>query len=269
MQHENTDGHVELENMPNARDLGYLKTSSGKAILPHKLIRSGALADASDSDLSTLINDYDVHTVIDLRTDDEKEKSPDPQDKMPETTFIDAPILGFSTTGITREKSLKDSVKLLASLKKDPKKLLIDLYPNMLLDEQGMEGYSLFFKTLLENHEGAVLWHCSAGKDRAGLASMLLLYALGVSWDDIVQDYLLTNKYLAEREDDLKKLVPKKFLSESVIESLKVLNSADEDFLNSGVAAVEERYGSIDSYLKDVLGVSDEDKAALQAKYLV
>lgn len=264
-----TDGHITLTGLHNTRDLGYLKTAAGQPLAPHKLIRSGALGLATTDDIDTLVVDFGLRTVVDLRTPEEREKEPDPFDEMPSVHFVDAPILGFSSTGITRENGLVGMTKTLATLKRDPKQLMIDLYPNMLLSETGIEGYRKFFDTLIANEKGAVLWHCSAGKDRAGLASVLLLYVLGVSAEDIRADYLATNKYLANREDSLKKLIPDRLLSDSLISALKTLNSADSAFLDAGIKGVEQAYGSVDAYISDALGVDEGIRNLLRSRYLL
>jgi protein-tyrosine phosphatase len=61
--------------------------------------------------------------------------------------------------------------------------------------EPALQAYRRFFQAALEQKEGALSWHCQAGKDRAGVGSALMLLALGVDWDTIVQDYMLTNEY--------------------------------------------------------------------------
>lgn len=262
-------GHIALQMLPNVRDLGYLKTASGQRIAGRKLIRAGALIEASATDIDLLVSTYDVQTVVDLRTPDEREQRPDPVDKMPRARFFNVPILGFSATGVTREDGLAGMAKGLSALEGNPEQLMLDLYPRMLLEEGGIRGYSHFFKILAEVDEGAVLWHCSAGKDRAGLASFLLLSVLGVCHEAIVLDYLATNQYLSERVDDLKKLIPQKDLSEGLLQSLQVLNSASEAFLDAGVAAVVQEYGSVNSYLERALGVDDGLQELLRKKYLL
>lgn len=267
-------GHIAFEGLLNTRDLGYLSTEDGQAIAPQVLLRSGALADASTTDIKVLLETYKLKTVIDLRTDEEKEKAPSPKDKMPGVRFVDAPILGFSTTGITRENGLAGMAKKLSTLKQDPMQIMKDLYPGMVLDETGIKGYRCFFRTLAEDAnigigKGAVLWHCSAGKDRAGLATVLLLTVLGVAWSDIVSNYEATNLYLKNREDNIKKLIPAPLLSSKIEAGLKTLNSAHKEFLQAGLEAIDEAYGSLDVYLHDALGVDDAMRAELKAKFLL
>ena len=261
-------GRIAFEALPNTRDLGYLASGSGQQILPQRLIRSGALAEASRADIHTLLTEYNVRTIIDMRTSEEQEKSPDPQNKMAETRFIDAPILGFSATGITQENGLEGMLKALSGLKHDPDKLMCKLYKDMLLDSTGIKGFTRFFEVLANADEGALLWHCSAGKDRAGLASVLLLTVLGVSQSEIVSDYLATNRFLAGRANKLKELVPESLQTENVLQSLHILNSADEAFLNAAITGAEEAFGSLDQYLEEALGVDSKAREVLCNKYL-
>lgn len=262
------DGHIDLERLPNTRDLGYLRTGSGARIRPRRLIRSGALAEASDEDIRMLVEVYQVKTVIDLRTPDEQANSPDPMDKMPSVDFFDAPILGFSTTGITREDGLPGMIKTFSGSTHDPRQLMIELYSNMFVDDIGIRGFTRFFEILAQSGEGAVLWHCSAGKDRAGLATVLLLHILGVSRDAILSDYLVTNRYLANRANDLTKLIPPQYQEKAALQSLQILNSADAAFLDAGIVAVEQEYGSLDTYLAKALGLDEYARKTLCCRYL-
>ena len=271
------DGHIELEKLPNVRDLGYLRTASGANIRAHRLIRSGALAEASDEDIRVLVDDYQVRTVIDLRTPDEQAGSPDPKDRMPEVSFYDVPILGSTTAGITRAGEQPDIADApdapeppdaFSMMTHDPHQLMMELYGVMLLDDAGVKGYARFFEILLQSDDGAVLWHCSAGKDRAGLATVLLLHVLRVSRDAITADYLVTNRYLADRLDDIRKHMPEQFQDEAALKMLQVFNSADTAFLDAGISAVEQKYGSLDRYLSEALGLDENTRDTLCNRYL-
>jgi protein-tyrosine phosphatase len=264
-------GRIGLEKLPNTRDLGYLSTQDNRQVVSRKLIRSGALSGASGNDLKTLTQTYQVQTVLDLRTPEEREKSPDPQEDMPGVRFDYAPILGFAATGITRENGLEGLIgKLKSSTSElgDPRQLLAGLYPRMFLDKLGVQGYTRFFDILANTSEGAVLWHCSAGKDRAGMAAVLLLHVLEVSPDAILADYLATNQFLTGRTNELKKLIPAEHFTPELEQALTILNSTDQSFLDAGIQAVQKEYGSLDTYLKDALGVDKAMKEHLRSKYL-
>ncbi|WP_180326585.1 tyrosine-protein phosphatase [Raoultibacter phocaeensis] len=279
------DGHIELEGLANTRDLGGIKTEDGRAVLPKMLIRSGALSGATEHDAAALTDEYRLAKVIDLRTEEERLKNPDPEDLFDGVEFLDIPILNTQALGITREGGIKGLLKAVKVIDTDPAGLMIDIYPSMLLNEQSMQGYRRFFEELLKNEPpigtdpidddselspatGSVLWHCSAGKDRAGLATVLLLHVLGVPYESILADYLATNKYMETRTQEILDSLSAYGMAGKLDEGVRVLNSADERFLRAALDAVNERYGNLDAYLEEALGITPEKADALRAKFL-
>ena len=136
----------------------------------------------------------------------------------------------------------------------------------MLLTDEGVNAFIGFFKTLMENEDGAILWHCSQGKDRAGMAAYLLEYALGVNEKDRIDDYMLTNVAMEKKIKQLTPIVLKESKGDySLLPALKEVFSSDMDYLNTAINSINEAYGSIDNLLVDVLKV---DIKLLQEKYL-
>lgn len=266
------DGHIAFEGLPNTRDLGYLHTADRRRIKPHLLLRSGALAAATERDATALVDEFGVRTVIDLRTEEERAKSPDPESEMPGVRFVDVPILDTRELGITREGGIRGLLAAAKALEQDPAQIMRDLYPKMLLDEESRQGYAAFFDQLLQADQGAVLWHCSAGKDRAGLAAVLLEHVLGVPQDAIERDYLATNRYMASRTEEVLDALAAHHiagkLGSRLDESVRVLNSADLSFLHAALDAVTAAYGSLDAYVSEGLGVTAEKQEALKQRYL-
>lgn len=279
-----SDGHIELEGLANTRDLGGIRTRDGREVLPKMLIRSGALSGATEHDAAALIDEYRLAKIIDLRTEEERLKNPDPEDLFGNVTFVDIPILNTQALGITREGGIKGLLKAVKAIDTDPAGLMTDIYPSMLLNEQSMHGYARFFEELLKDEppvgadpiasdddmpaSGSVLWHCSAGKDRAGLAAVLLLHVLGVSYEAILADYLATNKYMETRTQEILDSLSSYGMADKLDDGVRVLNSADERFLRSALDAVDERYGSLDAYVREALGITPEKAEALRSKFL-
>jgi protein-tyrosine phosphatase len=114
-----------------------------------------------------------------------------------------------------------------------------------------------FFGHLLESNEPTV-FHCTAGKDRTGFAAAMILHALGVSHDDVMRDYLLTNERL--------KPLP---LTGTVLprQVAEVLYRVQPEFLNAAYDAIAADYGDVDRYLGDGLGLGDAERARLRALY--
>ena len=263
-----SDGHIELKGLPNTRDVGGMAAADGRFIKHARLLRSGALGHAETADIKVLLDDFDVRTVIDLRTEEERRENPDPEDAMQGVRFVDAPILSTSTFGVTREGGTLKALKMLRTLRKNPASIMEEVYERMMLDEESQRGFKRFFNEVLATENGAVLWHCTVGKDRAGLAAALLLHALGVSREAIEQDYLVTNRYVESETQHIADALAAHGLADKLDNSIRVLNSADLRFLHAAFDAVDRTYGGLDNYLRTQLNVTDEQRALLRERYL-
>lgn len=263
-----SDGRIELEGLPNTRDIGGIPAADGCYVKHGRLIRSGALAGATPRDLETLADKFRLRTVIDLRTEEERREKPDPEDELPDVQFEYAPLLNTATLGVTREGGLRGMMKMLKTLQDDPAQIMMKVYASMMVDEKSIEGFVAFFDDVLAADEGAVLWHCTIGKDRAGLATALLLHVLGASRADIVRDYEATNRYVASHTEDIVDQLAKYHLADKLDKSIHIINAADPRYLQAAFDAVEQHYGSLDAFVRDCLGVSDEKRATLRERYL-
>ncbi|KAG1394416.1 hypothetical protein G6F59_014193 [Rhizopus arrhizus] len=107
-----------------------------------------------------------------------------------------------------------------------------------------------------------LLFHCTAGKDRTGFASLLLLSALGVSQDDIVANYLESNHWIARFFQEILTKSAERGVRDDVMMPLLEVAPA---YLEASVQAIDDAYGGMDTYLRDVL---DVDVDVLRAHYL-
>ena len=124
----------------------------------------------------------------------------------------------------------------------------------------------------LQNDPNPLLYHCTAGKDRTGVFSAFLLLTLGVPEQTVIEDYALTNRYLAEAKPEmLKKMAAaggNNFLKKLTPDQQKVLMAADPEYLRTILRAINAKYGSFDNYRRQELHVSDADAAALRSRLL-
>jgi protein tyrosine/serine phosphatase len=132
-----------------------------------------------------------------------------------------------------------------------------------------LDLYSRYFRTLA-SADGAIVVHCAAGKDRTGLICALTHHVLGVSADDIMADYLLTND--AERmARKISFLGPwlRDTVGKTVDEAgLRVAVSVNAAYLETAFAVIRGAHGSLDGYLSEALGVDAALREALQARLL-
>ena len=256
--------------LPNTRDLGGLPAADGRHVRPGVLLRSTTLERASDHDRALLLERWNLKTVIDLRTPEEQEREPYDRSLWPGVTFADCPVLKKTAAGVTREgaQDSKESLKALGKFLQ-PRKLMNNMYSGLLVREGALSAYTGFFATLLQHNGGAALWHCTMGKDRAGLATVLLLFALGVPFERIQADYLATNDYLAASPVDENLRSAQAFqLPAAMARSFKVLNGVEAEYLERALASAKAQFGDMDTYLEQALGVGPQQRAALQEKFL-
>ena len=258
----------ELNSLTNTRDLGGFITKSGKRISPCRLIRSGELKKASSEDIKTLTEKYNVNTVLDLRIEAEREQSPDPE--MPGTKTVVLPVLDSSFFGIARdENSMEAWLKLFDDKAVDPIEVFKEMYRKLMFSDYVKPYYRTFFNTLLENKSGAVLWHCSAGKDRAGVATILTLMALGVGREDIITDYLMTGEFQRKELRKVRLLMPVFVRKKRVRECIKILLGVDKVYISQLFDIIDRDYGNEENYLKEFIGLTDDELQELQRMYLI
>lgn len=262
---------IPLEGLHNTRDLGGFETADGKKIRPRRLLRSGQLAGMTEKDKQVLTKDYGLRTDVDFRTGQERAEAPDP--RIPGVTYVENPILSDQAIGITREKASEgDMMKLLvqqmSTSEKAAEEYMAGLYRNLVMDPFSRQQYRRFFEILLDQEEGAVLWHCSAGKDRVGVGTALLLSALGVPRNTILADYMMVNTFTADVVEDHLEKLNERLQNPQLIDCLRELMQVRESYLLSVFQAIEEGYGTVDAFLETEMGLNEEKRARLRGMYL-
>ncbi len=263
---------IDIDGVQNARQLGGYICADGKKIKDGVLLRSGALNAMTDEGAKTLADKYNLKYIFDFRMDSEIKAQPDKEVEGAKNMAL--PVFSSAIYG---DKILEEMKKAVQSGDKEQTIIVLaknngisEIYKNMLLTEEGQKAYSEFFHTLLDLEEGgSVLWHCTQGKDRAGMAAVLLLYALGADEETIKADYLLTNdsytELIKQSEERAKELG---LTEEETKQYVGTAAGVDEEFLNTAIESVNENYGSVQDYIKNQLGMTDEDINTLRDKFL-
>ena len=243
---------IDLSHQKNVRDLGGLVGHDGKKVKFGRIYRGGYLGRLSDKDIA-IVETLNITDVIDFRGRDEFISRPDHPFK--NMTFHNYPAM---KNDVRKEDSITEDSNLLWFLPDEHQgfKHMYDLYPYILFSEIGLKAYTDFFNLLTSKPDGVFYFHCSQGKDRAGLAAYLLEIALGVNEEVAREDYLYSNIAMKEKIAILKEqLKDQSFYCPEYERSLEEVFSADIRYLDHAVEEVEKVFGSIEAYLVTALHV--------------
>ena len=258
---------IDFNKLNNARDLGGMKTSDGRTIKSGKLIRSEHLTDVSKNDEKKLLSIID--TVIDLRTNEERNDDPDVA--LDGVDNLHIPIIESLAQGISADGKIDLFLqRAMTSSPERSKKHMCDMYGSFVQSDFSVSQFSKFIKVLKRKREKAVLFHCTAGKDRAGTASALIELILGVSKNDVTADYLRTNEYLQKNIIDMTKRAKNQvnITDVNADKALYYLFAADEEYITSFYNAIESRFGGLNSFIENGLKLTKDDVALLKRLYL-
>ena len=244
-----------LSHQKNIRDLGGLPGLAGKHIKYGHFFRGGAIRKVNEED-EKILKSFHLTDVVDFRGEDEYKGQPD--FRLEGVTYHNFPAIQEK---IRKEDIKNDDGNLLWFVKEGVpgKKHMIEQYKGLIIDEMSQEAYRNFFKLLMDENK-TVYYHCSQGKDRAGLASFYIETILGVDYETIKEDYLLSNVAMKEKiEKLLGEIKDKKYYNPTYHQSFVDVFSADLDYLETAIEVMNERYGGPLNYIKNVLNV-DIDK---------
>lgn len=181
-------------------------------------------------------------------------------------------LLNAATLGVTFEKDLKQSLKsngdeILAQFG-TPDEYMVKIYDDILFDKTSQENLKAALKINIEAN-GCVLFHCTGGKDRAGVLAMLVESLLGVNEETILLDYTSTGIFQRRRNAMFRWFSVFITLSGKTKKMLMEFLKTNPKHLGGAIAKIKENYGSVIEYCKTALEIIDEDILALRAKYLI
>ncbi|MGW6710051.1 tyrosine-protein phosphatase [Streptomyces sp. NPDC054956] len=244
------DRLIKLEGTANFRDAGGYRTATGQWVKMGEIYRSDALDKLTDNDLAKLQR-LRVKTIFDLRMESERAKD---ADKVPAgAKYVVADVFAGSPSFQTMPKSPDEAVRAMA-----------DAERAMVGGEGGKKAYTQVFEGMERDRDRAVLFHCTAGKDRTGWAGATLLTALGVPGETVMADYLASNDYRKAANDAILSHLP---AAQAAV--YKPMLDVRPEYLNAGYAEVTAKYGTFDRYLKDGLGIDSRELKQLKKDLLV
>jgi protein-tyrosine phosphatase len=236
----------------NFRDLGGYPAADGKQVRWGALYRSGHLAKMRRSDQERLLS-LGLHTLVDFRSEQEREKNPDRLPDMHSIKLVSLPVLDVLNDAMTEEIYARIDRKDFQGF--DPDEKMKEMYRALAVDS--VDQYRRFVSSVLEAGGRPVLWHCTAGKDRAGFAAAILLRLLGVDDDVVMDDYMLSARYADPNRNliFLLRLTRGKEIAQIVASMLRV----EREWLQTAFNSIDQQWGSFESYTEKALGLSQGD----------
>ncbi len=251
-----TDHVVKVDGARNFRDAGGYATADGHVVRRGAFYRSGSLGQLTPEGRQEL-QALGVIGIVDLRTTQERGR--DGND------WLAGAGLGYWT----RDYGMSQGD--MASYFADPahrtpeavRAMMIGAYQHLPFEQA--PSYKALFAKLAGPSQGAVVVNCTAGKDRTGIAAALVLTVLGVPYETVKQDFLLSNQTIDPRELQKNLSGPIAALSPAAAAPLL---GVEGDYLDAAFAAMRAKDGSVEGYLKTELGVGPVEIAAIRKRLL-
>lgn len=258
------DRLITLDGTVNFRDLGGYKNKAGQQVKWNKIYRADSLSSLSANDEEKL-EKMKVTVDCDLRSTNEQAMAPDRL--WDGVEYVDCHVYAEAKDGSFKQEKDRSVYKLLHHIPNvnENNNFLGGIYQNVILSPASQRAFAKVFANLLTLPEDqALVFHCSAGKDRTGMTAALILIALGVDEKTISQDYLLTNQLYTF---GLKKQMPS---DSEMIDLVNRMNITEgEGAAIKGITrTINEGFGGFEKYFTKVLGFSSEDLEKLKQLYL-
>lgn len=239
--------HFNLAGASNFRDLGGYPGRGGRVVRWRQIFRSNHLGHVTESDIE-ILRGLGLKSAFDFRGTEERAEA------MCGLTEIAVHSLPIEPTVVATLRARGANGAPLSSV--DAVDVMRESYRNYV--RYNTANFRTLFAHLLEDRAPLVI-HCTAGKDRTGFASALILHALGVPDGLIAEDYLLTNRFY-RRDPSASSDLPD--------EVRQVLGSVEASFLAAAFEAISAEYVDLESYFSDGLGLGARERTTLQARYL-
>lgn len=250
-----------FEAVENFRELGGYEGADGKHVRYGVFYRAPALANVRTKADRERFCSLGIKNVFDFRSAGEREAAPDPDFAGTRNIAVNAMTDGDG-------KEVNFDLEEIVKSRDGMEKMLAGVHESYARMPFSNPAYRALFQTIMEGGT-PVLFHCTAGKDRTGVAAALILKALGASDETVMSDYLLTNEYRARGRKELAQLFVQMGLDEKNAENLgDVAAGVKAESLQYSLSEIGKRYPSFEDYLKAEYGIGNEELQSLRSRYL-
>ncbi len=265
---------VIFEHIDNARDLGGMTGAGGREIRPHRLLRTAHLHDASDADVARLKEEFNLCRIFDFRSMNEFNAVPDREIEGVQHHLLPTiDMRAEQQTGkpIPDEAFLElDRHIVNYSFYPEVQMMAANMYPSLIRSEFSQLQYAAFLRLIIEAPEdGGILWHCAQGKDRTGWGAAFLMFALGVSREDIIEDFEQSNEHYRPIVNKLNADVLARGGGEAEMAVIQAFMGVSTPNFISTLDLIDREYGGMMTYLQDILCLTHDDLQTLRKRYLI
>lgn len=249
-----------MSGLHNFRDLGGMVTADGRKVVKNRLLRSAEPIALTASDLE-LLKTHNLARIVDLRRPLEVEGAP--IDAKIEAEYILFDVMEDKPSKKAGVDAWLDSLQF-ATANED----MMAHYRDFITLPSAKKAFGDLVKVCAAASHGATLFHCHAGKDRTGMAAAIILKILGVSSDDILDDFLKTQADVEKRMPAMLEKYRAKGLSQDQISALEIIYGIKREYLELSFKTANEEYGSFDGFIERGLGVTKAEISTLRESYL-
>ncbi|MDB5816667.1 MAG: uncharacterized protein JWQ11_307 [Rhizobacter sp.] len=227
-----------VRGIPNFRDLGGLQTAAGQRLATGVLFRSSHFAAATDDDIQAL-RALGIRTIVDFRGVNERQAA---MGRLAAAGIREVHLpIEPSAVGSLREREARGPVDAAAV-----HEIMVEVYQRFVRNHAAT--YRRLIDLLLDESSYPLVFHCTAGKDRTGQAAALVLLALGVPKEAVLDDYLASNERWAAKAGGA---------------DIALFSQVSADYLHASLDAMTAHSGSIDDYLRKAIGIDDATRERL------
>ncbi|MER5728638.1 tyrosine-protein phosphatase [Streptomyces sp. NPDC002138] len=251
----------------NLRDLGGTRTAGGRTVRPGLVLRSGQL-DRLDLAADPAVAALGLRTVIDFRTDAERADHPDVVPEGVRMLVGDVLADKVNSGRMPAAAQLKDLLSDPAVAEKHlgggkAQALFAETYRSFVSSSSGQAAYRMLLTALADEESGPLLFHCTAGKDRTGWGATVVLSLLGADEETLMAEYLSVNPAVRAA---FAPLIEGFTAAGGDPEIALALIGVVPEYLAAALDEVAVRYGSMEKYVREGLGVSDDTVSALRTR---
>lgn len=266
---------ITLDGTKNTRDLGGFYPKNTIFIKKKMLIRSDALSQLSPQDIIKLKDELHLKTVFDFRGVDESNRHPDII--IDGVKNISLPLIppqdileGITSKEESSQMSFTAKLRVLyqRGIKRAAYEVMKNNYTTLLSDKYSVSKMKKFLHYIIDNSDGgSILFHCAGGKDRTGVATLIILSLLGVSEEEIIDDYMQTNNNVKVHNDAIINAA-KKDGDWIKAEILDATMNAHEEYIKAAIELSKNKEKSTIEYIKKTFDINEGDILNLKRRLL-